>query len=213
PERLQRVKADLQKADRREHFEEQLTNLQQVRDELSGELKTEQQATAQSRKRSTDLENRLRTNTAELERVKTDRDKHAQEHARLESDLRAQLTSAKAAAGQAQTALQEKVAQCSQFQDELAGLREARDELTAKLAAEQQAGAESRRRNDELASRLRENAAELQLVKANSEKQTVERVRLESELRAQLAVTKAAAEQAQAALKEEAARHKGSEQP
>src|SRR5439155_1079885 len=127
------------------HFEEQLTNLQQVRDELSGELKTEQQATAQSRKRSTDLENRLRTNTAELERVKTDRDKHAQEHARLESDLRAQLTSAKAAAGQAQAALKEEAARHKGSEQPLpiiaqdSGLRQ-EPEAAKAAAAEAQAG-------------------------------------------------------------------------
>src|SRR5712692_4206911 len=92
---LERVKAELQKAERSEHFELQLTNLQQVRDELSGELKSEQQAAARSDQRSEDLENRLRENTAELERFFFNDAETAEQQASLESELRGQLDTAK----------------------------------------------------------------------------------------------------------------------
>src|SRR5712692_1358339 len=171
---LGRVRAELRKAERSEHFELQLTNLQQVRDELSGELKSEQQATARSTQRSEDLENRLRENTAELERVKVDRDKTAEQQATLESELRGQLDTAKTAAERAEAALKEKAAQCTQVEHDLVSLRQARDELNGKLTAEQQAVAQSRQRGEELENRLRESAAELERFKAERDHHAVE---------------------------------------
>ena len=209
---LERVRVELEKAGRNEQFEERLNSLQQVRDELSSKLTLEQQSATESRQRSEELANRLRENTAELERVKSDADKHAEEQARLESELQAQLKVAQAAAEQAEAALKEKVAQCSQFENELTSLRQVRDELNGKLTHEQQAAAESRRRNEELESRLRDNAAELEHLKADTAKHATEQAHLESELRAQLHAAKAAAEQAEAALKQEAARNRSFEE-
>src|SRR5206468_4167281 len=79
-------------------FETELAGLREVRDALSAKLTVEQWATTESNKRTEELENRLRENTAELERVKADADRHAQERARLESELHAQLNAAKSAA-------------------------------------------------------------------------------------------------------------------
>src|SRR6266700_1514765 len=209
---LERVKAELRQADRSEHFELRLTNLQQVRDELSGELKSEQQATARSTQRGEDLENRLRENTAELERVKSDRDKTAEQQASLESELRGQLDAAKAAAERAEGALKGKAAQCTQVEHDLASLRQARDELNGKLTAEQQAAAQSRQRGEELENRLRESAAELERFKAERDNHAAEQARLESQLRAQLDAAKGAAARAEASLEEEAARNVGFEE-
>jgi chromosome segregation ATPase len=61
---LERVKAELEKAGKNEEFENRLATLQRVRDDLSGELKTEQEAAAQSKRRGEAFENRLRDNTA-----------------------------------------------------------------------------------------------------------------------------------------------------
>src|SRR6266567_3131193 len=212
--RLRENTAELErvKADRSEHFEQQLTSLQQVRDELSGELKSEQQATAQSRQRSDDLENRLRENTAELERIKTDRDKTAEQQASLESELRGQLDTAKAAAERADAALRQQAAQCRQVEHDLVSLRQARDELNGKLTAEQQAAVQSRQRGEELENRLRESAAELERFKAERDHHAAEQACLELQLRGQLDAAKAAAGRAEAALEEEAARNGGFEE-
>ncbi len=209
---LERIKVELEKAGRNEQFEARLNGLEQVRDELSGELKTEQQATAESRQRTEDLERRLRDNAAELERVKAEADRHAEEQARLESELHTQLNQANAAAEQAEAALKEKVAQCSQFENDLAGLERVRDELGSKLATEQRSAAESRQRSEELEVRLRESAAELERVKADRDKQAEEQARLESELRSQLDAARAAAEQAETALNEQTAQNRGFEE-
>src|SRR5712692_10303360 len=209
---LGRVKAELRKAERSEHFDLQLTNPQQVHDEPSGELKSEQQATARSTQRSEDLENRLRENTAELERVKVDRDKTAEQQASLESELRGQLDTAKAAAERAEAALKQQAAQCRQVENDLVSLRQARDELNGKLTAEQQAVAQSRQRGEELENRLHESAAELERFKAERDHHAVEQACLETQLRAQLDAAQAAAGRAEAALEEEAARSVGFEE-
>jgi chromosome segregation ATPase len=210
--KLERIKAELETSGRNEHFEAQLKALEQVREALRGELKTEQQVTAQSRQRSKELEDRLQENSAELDRVKADADKHAEEQARLESELHTQLDAAHLAASQAEAALKEKSAQCTQFEAQLATLEKLRDELGDKLATEQKAGAESRQRGEELENCLRESVAELDRVKAERDKQVEEQARLESELRAQLEAAKTAAGQAEAALNEQAAQNRAFEE-
>lgn len=210
--KLERIKAELETAGPNEHFEAQLKALEQVREALRGELRTEQQVSAESRQRSKELENRLQENSAELDRVKADADKHSAEQARLESELHAQLDAANLAAGHAEAALKEKAAQCTQFETQLATLEKLRDELGDKLATEEKAGAESRQRSEELENRLRESAAELDRVKAERDKQVEEQARLESELRAQLDAAKTAAGQAEAALNEQTAQNRAFEE-
>jgi chromosome segregation ATPase/CheY-like chemotaxis protein len=209
---MERVRVELEKVGRNAQFEEQLNGLEQAREALNGELQSEQQVSAESRQRTEELENRLRENAAELERVKAEADQHAEEQARLESALHSQLDAANAAAGQAEAALKEKSAQCSEFETKLATLEKVRDELGGKLATEQKAGAESRQRSEELENRLNDSAAELERVKAEHEKQAEEQARLESELREQLDAARAAAGAAEAALNEQAAQNKGFEE-
>jgi PAS domain S-box-containing protein len=209
---LERANEELKTSGRNKGFETELFALQQVRDALSLKLTAEQRANSEFRQRTEDLEKRLRENDGASERVKADAEKHAEEQAHLGSELETQLSLAKAAAERAEAALQEKSTQCSQFENELATLRQVRDELDGKLTTEQRAAVDSRQRNEELQSRLSENTAELECVKANADKHAEEQARQESELRAQLNAAKAAAEQAEAALKEEAARHVGFEE-
>jgi chromosome segregation ATPase/CheY-like chemotaxis protein len=209
---LERIKVELEKVGHNEQFEEQLKRLEQVRRTLSGELRTEQQATAESKQRSEEIENRLRENSSELERVKADAEKHAAEQARLESELQTQLDEANSAAEQAEAALKEKASQCSQFEVQLATLERLRDELGGKLATEQQAAAESKQRSQDLEKRLQESAAELERVKAERDNQAEAQARLESELRSQLDAAKASAEQAAAALNEQTAQNRGFEE-
>ncbi|HKS38308.1 MAG TPA: response regulator, partial [Verrucomicrobiae bacterium] len=78
-------------------LEQELTTLQQQRDELGNQLALAQQEAAESKRRSEELENRLRESTVETERVKT-------EHSRLESELGGQLKAAKAATEKAEAA-------------------------------------------------------------------------------------------------------------
>src|SRR5439155_10307245 len=98
------------------------------------------------------------------------------------------------------------------LENELAGLRQAHDELQARLASEQQAAAESGQRADALGSRLRESLAELERAQARPSGPAQEQGDRESDLRAQLHAANAAAERAQAAFKEEGARKKALEE-
>ncbi len=209
---LERVKTELEKASDDQRNKMEQTSLYQMRDVLSSQLAQEQRATAEVGQRAAELEQRLRLNVAELERVQLNRDKHAEEQALVESELSAKLSSMKVVAEAAEAALKAKVAQCGQFETELAALQQLRHELDGKLTREQQAAAESRQRGQELESRLRESAAEVERTKAERDKQAEEHARLESNLHAQLTAAKAAAERAEAGLKEEAARNKGFEE-
>jgi chromosome segregation ATPase len=78
------------------------------------------------------------------------------------------------------------VEQSKRFEEELAGLRREHDELNKKLAAEQQAAADSKQRAQELASRLSRNAANSDLARTGLEKENAERERAESEWRKKL---------------------------
>ena len=208
---LQRVTAELKRSGQGKGFETELTGLHQMRDMLSLKLTAEQRTNAESKKRTDDLEGRLRTNNAELERVKADADKHAEEQARLESELQEKLSAAMTAAAQAETELEEKAAKCTEFEQELVGLRHTRDELDARLKSEQQAAAESKQRNSDLEKQLRQNAGELEQVRAAASKHAAEHERLEFEMRAQLESARTAAARAETSLKEEAARNRGFE--
>jgi len=206
---LERVKAELEQAGRQGNSDERLANLQHVGEGLRGELKIEQEASVQSRLRSEQLEKRLRENSAELDRVKTDRIRAAEQQASLESDLRCQLASAKMAVEQSQAALDEKAAECSHFESELVAVRRARAEVAGKLAEVQRAAAESRRKSEELETRLQETTSELERFRTETGRHTAEQSRLESELREQLLAAQSAAERAEAALEQEASRNLG----
>ena len=192
---LERVKADLEKAGRNQRLEMKLVSLQQVRDALGAKRTAEQWAAADSRRRSEEIEHRLRDNAAELERLKADAEKHTEQQARLESGLYTQLNASQAAAAQAEASLKEKLSQRTQLENELASLRQLRDDFNGNLTAEQQAAAEAGRRSEELESRLRDNAAELLRLQAEADRHAEEKAHLESDLTAQLSAARAAAQQ------------------
>ncbi|HYT61930.1 MAG TPA: hypothetical protein VEL06_17250, partial [Haliangiales bacterium] len=106
---------------------------------------------------------------------------HAGEREGLESKWREQLNGAKAAAEKAETACKQEAQRSRAVEAELAGLRQVRDELNGKLAAAQQAAAESRRRGEELESGLRAKTEELKRAATELERQAAERARHESQ--------------------------------
>src|SRR5207245_1908413 len=120
---------------------------------------------------------------------------------RAESDLRQQLETVSATSKQSEAAHQQAQACSSQLEQELAGMRQAREELTGKFGKELQATAESHARIKELEAHLGSKSAELERSKAELEKQAKERGRAESDLRQQL-------ETANAAIKEGEVTHK-----
>jgi len=109
-------------------LEEELAGAQKQRDELNGKLAAQQQAAEESKRRSTELENRLRDSHGEAERAKA-------EQGRLETELRGQLKAAKAAVEKTETACREEAKRSKRLEEELAGVQKQRDELNGKLAA------------------------------------------------------------------------------
>jgi DNA-binding response OmpR family regulator/chromosome segregation ATPase len=183
-----------EEAQRGKRFEEELTTLQKQRDELGNKLAAEQRAAGESKRRSEELENRLRESTTETERAKAER-------SRLESELGGQLKAANAATEKVEAARREEAERSKRFEQELTALQKQRDELSNKLAAEQQATEASRRRSDELESGLRERTEALERAKAELEHHAADRARLDTELGEQLKVAKAAFQRAEEACR------------
>jgi chromosome segregation ATPase len=145
-------------------LEEALTGVRQVRD---------------------DLLQQQRRNEADLERVRTELQQLSQERQQVEAELCEQLDAAKAAADQNANALKDKAGRCARLEEELAGLRQVREELDR----ERQRG-----------------AADLERAEADLQLQSLERQQVERELRQQLDTASAEAEQSVIALKESESR-------
>src|SRR5205823_4485063 len=179
---------------RSKRLQEELAGVQKQRDEFNGKLTTQQQAAEESKRRSAELENRLRDSIGEAERARAER-------GRLESELGGQLKAAKAAVEKAEAAGREEGQRSKRLEEELAGVQKQRDEFNGKLAAQQQAAEESKRRSAELENRLREGNEQLEHSRTELERQVADRVRLESELDEQLTAAKAAVQRAEAACR------------
>jgi len=172
------------------------------------QLTAVQQASAVSKRRGEELENRLLETVGNLECLRADAATRSEETECLESALREQLTEAQKAAEKADANLKKETARnqdlerrlqllgsnlkqeqnerSKRFEHELAALRKERDDLNARLTTEQQAAMESRRRLEELEARLRDNATAYEIAKAELDKQSVDQKRSEAEWRGQL---------------------------
>ncbi len=117
-----------------------------------------------------------------------------------------QLEEAHAAVSRAEAAYQAEAERSRRFEQELARLQQARDELNRKLEQDEQERAESKRRSEELEQRLAESMQEQERLKADLDQHVVERASLEAELRDQLSSAKESAEKAELSLQEEAER-------
>src|SRR6266568_544053 len=117
-----------------------------------------------------------------------------------------QVAQAKAAAEKAEAAYQAEAARAKKFFEELGQTRQARDALNARLAGEARQLVEAKQRSEGLAQQLTKSSAELARIKTELERHVAERGPAVSVLSEQVAAAKAAAEKAEAARKEEAAR-------
>lgn len=187
-----------EKAAKCNHLQSELAGLQQLRDELSGKLTTEQQAAAESKQRSQELESRLQESAAELERYKAEREKQAQQQARVDFELQTQLSAAKATIEQVEASLKRESVRCSRFEEELVNSQKERRQLRDKCDVAQQAEARAKQRIRDLEEQLREREAGIASVKLELQTHSAERGRCESDLRAQLDAAKSAAQKADA---------------
>jgi len=149
--------------------------LRQERDSLQAKLAAEQQAAADFRRSTNEAENRLSQSAEELDRVNAELQQLRARFEQSESNGRQQLEAAQA----------RKAEPARTSGDGAAALRQERDDLRAKLTAELQAAAESRRRATDAESRLDESEAELERVNAELKKQSLNVELLESRWRKQ----------------------------
>ena len=177
---------------------EELAALRKAREELNARVTGEAQAAAESKRRSEEREQRLREKQAEVERLKTELDRHA-----ADKELPEKLKAAQEAAQKAEAACKEEATRRTQFEQELARLNQAREELNGKLAREEQAAAEARRRSEEMERQLAARTDELERVKSEVDRHAQERAALERELQQQVAAARTAAEEAHRALQQE----------
>ncbi len=168
---------------RTEDLQRELTTTRQARDDFSARLANEQQLAAAAGER---FKQELGAATTELSRVKADLDKQTQEHDRALSDLRQQLHTATETAKAKDAAQAEVQARCGQLEQELATLRQGREELNTQLAAERRATAESRERIKQLELELGTSSTDLSRAKAELEKQTKAQENTIADLRREL---------------------------
>src|SRR5206468_2727351 len=194
-------------------LEQELAGLRQAREELTGKFAKEQQGNAESAKRGKEPEQHVEERAEERERAKAELEKQANERGRVESELRRQLEAANATVKQSEAGQKQTQARCGQLEQELAGLRQAREELTGKLTKEQlrhaalaDVGAESGKRVKELEQHLGQSVKELERAKAEVEKQGNERGRVEPHSRPQLHSSDLTVKQSEAAQKQSQAR-------
>ena len=168
---LERAKAELAKADRAKQAEGQLASLYELRDRLSNQLSAEQQIATAAQQRTENLEGELRTNTLELNRLKVEHDRQAEEQARQQSELRAQLEAAQSSARETDAALKRKAQECARFEKQIGRIEKARIDLETRLSTAQVSIRESGQRADALENELRDAAAELERIKAERDRQ------------------------------------------
>jgi chromosome segregation ATPase len=183
-------------------LEQELAGLRQVREELNSKFAKEQQVSVESGHRVQELENHLSQRTADLERAKADYEKQSKDRDRLEADLRQRLESAHAATRQTETAHHQAQARAAQLEQELAGLRHAREELNSKFAREQQVSAESANRVKELETHLSQRTTDLERVREELDKQSQTHKRVHADLNTQLDTKGAAHTRAQSRIAE-----------
>jgi exonuclease SbcC len=176
-------------------LEQELEDLVHTAEEVKGQLVKEKQVNADAFRNVEELKEQLSQRGAELEQAKTETEKQATEHGLAESDLLRQLEEAGIATEQNTAAQQEAQARCGQLEQELEGLRRAREEVANQLAKEQANNADAAKRMEELKEELSQHVVELELAKTKALKQAAERVLAESNLRRQLSEAGAAAAQ------------------
>jgi chromosome segregation ATPase len=168
--------------DRNVRLEEELVELRRSRDELVIQLKAEQQTTADSAHRATELERRLERNTTELNRLSAEAERQRSEHESEDSDWREQLAAAKALARKLDAAWTAAMERNRRFEEDTTSLRQEREELLGKLAIAQREAADAQARIDDLESQVNRMATELKRVSRELEKRRAANGHSDSEI-------------------------------
>ncbi|MCI0745419.1 MAG: PAS domain S-box protein [Verrucomicrobia subdivision 3 bacterium] len=198
--------AQEQEAARAESIKLALTNLQHTTDALNVRVAAEQQLALDAKRRVEELESVLRGTAAEAERANAELDRHTGTLTRVQVEAQEQIRAARATAERAEAVSKQEAARADRLERELHTVRQAHDELNARVKSDHLASADSIRRIRELENTLRETTAELERATTLAQKQRTERSRAEAELQEQINAAKSAAERAEAAHKQELTR-------
>jgi chromosome segregation ATPase len=120
-------------------------------------------------RRAEAAERRLTQSAAELERIKAEWEKQAEEREGAEEEWREQLAASKALARKLETAWTGAVERSKRVEAELSNLRQEVEELSGKLTTEQSSTSEFRRRAEASERRARQYALELERTKTATE--------------------------------------------
>ena len=155
--------------ERTKRLEQQLANLQRENTEVIGKLTAQDRAVGE-------LQDELKT-------VKADRE-------RTESALREEISTAQSAKAQVEHTLGESLDRNMRSDQELATLRQERDDLQAKLTSQQETANDLSRQIGDLHTHLAQSASELGRLKGDLETQAAERQAAETSWREQLDAAK-----------------------
>jgi chromosome segregation ATPase len=176
------LEASLEEArERSKCFEAEVGTLRHEREGLQGQLTAELQAAVESRRRANDAENQLNQSASELERANAELQQLSARFEQSESNWRKQLEAAQA----------RKLESKKSSGNEVAALRQERDDLRAKLAAELQTAADSKRSADEAEVQLSQRAEEFERVNAELQQLSAKFEQSESNWRKQLEAAQA----------------------
>src|SRR6185503_17093728 len=198
-----RLEASLVEAqEHRKRFEQEVAKLRQERDDVRAKLVAELEATAHVQKLTAQDKTQSGPNAAESKRAAAELEKLNAERKQAEAQWREQLDATKLVKERLEATLREALERQKSFEQEVSKLKHERDDLQARLTAEQQVVAQLKRRVEEFEAQSRKLTGELGHAKAEAEK----RERAHAELRTQFDAAKEAAGFNDAALKEEVAR-------
>lgn len=201
-EALERIAAELkeQQVDLSKRFEMEAATFRKLSEELREQVAVERQALVESGRRVEEMQNCCTRSVAESEGLKAQLEQALAEREQKESDWRKQVEEAGAHSAKVEAAQAEVAELARQMECDLNDVRQERDELCRKVATEQFAVTESRRRIEELRARLHQATSEMDQAREKSSEQQAERQKAESQWQRQVAALSAKLQKAEAAL-------------
>jgi chromosome segregation ATPase len=134
-EKLELETARSEAVEHNRHLDHEMAGLRQHRDKLLGQLKAEQTACTEARRRAQEFESRLGRHAAEFEQTRNELAQRQSERDRVESEFGSQLEAAKVLTRKLETAWAGAVERNKRLERELAAFRQERDDLQSRLAS------------------------------------------------------------------------------
>lgn len=198
---IEQAEAEVNDAQRRyQSLEAEATGLRQERDDLQSKVLVSQTAEQQAQTQMAELAAQLERTSGELRNLRSQAGESETARKQLAADfarereankvswqkaeaLNSQLKKLQQAADQAETRDRESATRCNDLEKKAADLKKTADDLTRSQAAQQTVAAQSAQSVKEFEQELKRASADLTASKAELEKQTLARQKLEAENR------------------------------